>query len=94
MNELLSFLCCELDCYLDEIKGERRGETSKKRKLIVLVLVWKNLTVTEIAKILNKDKSSIRTIVKNSNVGDYFAAKELLRKYEMWKKCTLLQNFS
>ena len=48
----------------------------------------------EIAKILNKDKSSIRTIVKNSNVGDYFAAKELLRKYEVWKKCTLLQNFS
>lgn len=94
MEKLLSFLCCELDCYLDEIKGDRRGKISKKRKLIVLALVWKNLTTTEIAEILSKDRSSIRTIVKNSSVFDYLEAKELLRKYEIWKNYTLQKKFS
>lgn len=94
IEEILSFVCCELDCYLDELKGTRRGEISKKRKLAVLVLVWKNLTKSEISKILNKDVSSIKSIVNKSNLADYIEAKELLRKYDVWKKYTQLQNFS
>ena len=88
MKNLLGFVCAELDCYLDDLKGQCRGEMSKKRKLAVLSLVWKNATVTQIAELLNKDKSSIRTIVKNSNLGDYFKASQLVKKYEMWKNYT------
>jgi hypothetical protein len=94
IEEILSFVCCELDCYLDELKGTRRGEISKKRKLAVLVLVWKNLKKSEIAKILNKDVSSIKSIINNSNLADYIEAKELLRKYNMWKNYAQMQNYS
>lgn len=94
MNELLSFLCCELDCYLDELKGDRRGDVSRKRKMAVLALVWKNQTTTQIAMLLNKDKSTIRGIIKNSNLADYIEAKELVNKYDMWKNYSQTEKFS
>lgn len=86
MEQLLSFICCELNCYLDELKGTRRGDISVKRRVAILVLLLTGLKTKQIATVLNKNESSITTAKKIASFDEKLLAEKLLLNYYIWLK--------
>lgn len=84
MEQLLSFLCCELDCYLDELKGTRRGDVSVKRRVAILVLLLIGVKTRQIATLLHKNESSITTAKKIASFDEKLLAEKLLLNYYIW----------
>lgn len=85
--QLLNFTCSVLNCYLDEIKGERRGDVSKKRRITALVLLLGGLSKTEISMLLNKNLSSVCQSLKNITEEERLKAVLIIKGYQEWKKC-------
>lgn len=94
MEKLLSFICAELDCYLDEIRSNCRGKISKKRKILILVLIYCGYSLSEISKAIFKDISSINYAHKSASLEDKQTAFLIISRYNKWKKYVDNQNFS
>lgn len=87
MDKLLGFICSVLDCYFDELKSERRGEISKKRRIAILVLFCVGYKKSEISRILNKNLSSVCEALKNVSPEERIQAFTITKGYQEWKKC-------
>lgn len=90
----LNFLCSELKCYLDELKSDRRGDVSKKRKLIIIALSMYGLDKSEICKLLNKDYSSVYQALKKIKPEDTEEVALLTQKFNDWEKNVYNKLFS
>lgn len=94
MEKLLSFICAELDCYLDEIRSNCRGKISKKRKILILVLIYCGYSLSEISKAIFKNISSINLAHKSASEEEKQIAFTIIENYKNWLKYVDKTNFS
>lgn len=85
MEQLLAYTCSELDCYLDELKSKRRGDTSTKRRVATLVLLKAGANFSQIAYLLHKNQSSLREAEKNASIGEKILAEKIILNFFTWK---------
>lgn len=89
MFQLLAYICCELDCYLDELKGNRRGSISSKRRVAIFALFYSGVKLNDIAQLLNKDRSSLNYAIKKATSTERALAENLLLNFSNWQNRVL-----
>lgn len=89
MFQLLAYICCELDCYLDELKGNRRGNVSSKRRVAILALFYSGVKLNDIAQLINKDRSSLNYALKQATSTERALAENILLNFSNWQNRVL-----
>ena len=84
MNKLLGYTCAELNCYLDDLKGSKRSDISRKRKIATLVLMLSGMEWNEIATLLNKDRSTLQEAEKKADFHDKALAEAIYLNFWNW----------